>query len=392
MAETWPSTGARRALLAVADTVGRAATAPFHRHRKDLTKGSIRSILVIEPWNIGDVILATAFLRALRQLYPEARISLLAKDYAKILLERSGLVDEVIVGDLPWTASRNKYPLRASTAKAMRGLIRALRARKFDITIDARMDIRSNSLAALTGAPHRIGYSIGGGGWLLTRSLPSHRRESHKVDDWLDLLTLLPGGDEVRSRADKVPFLKVSDAERSSAALRLGQGAKLSSPVIGYHPGGSHAAKRWPLGHFEHAVYELNRSLGGTHIVFLGPDDVAPTRLEQGTVVRRPKLRELMAEIACCDVLVCNDSGPMHIADALGVPVAAIFEIGNPQWYGPSGPGARVIPGELAGLGISSAPLDRPPPHPVAVDRVIETVKRLVGAPHGAGALESAKL
>jgi ADP-heptose:LPS heptosyltransferase len=65
----------------------------------------------------------------------------------------------------------------------------------------------------------------------------------------------------------------------------------------------------------------------------------------------------------------------MHIADALSVPVVAIFEMGNPQWFGPSGPRSRVVRGELAGIGLSAAPLDRPPRNPVPVSRVADAVK-----------------
>jgi len=329
----------------------------------------------MEPWNIGDVVLATPFLRALRRLYPGASISLLGKQHAQVILEGSGLVDEVIVCDLPWTASQNKYPLDSTTVRNIHALVRTLRSRNFDLTIDARMDIRSNLLAALARARQRVGYSIGGGGWLLNRCMRGDRRDYHKIEDWIDLLALLPGGAEVRFAADRVPFLSISETERANARRRLKEMGELSSPVIGYHPGGSHPAKRWPLAHFEKLIQELNDSPGGSHVVFLGPDDQEPDRLPLGVVVRRASLRDMMAEIACCDLLVCNDSGAMHIADALGVPVVAIFEIGNPQWYGPTGPRSTVIRGELAGLGISAAPLDRPPPRPVPIERVREAVK-----------------
>jgi ADP-heptose:LPS heptosyltransferase len=120
---------------------------------------------------------------------------------------------------------------------------------------------------------------------------------------------------------------------------------------------------------------ELRTSIGGSHVVFLGPDEKGVAQWPAGVAVMRPSLRELMAQISCCDVLICNDSGPMHIADALGVPVVAIFEIGNPQWFGPSGPQSKVVRGEFAGTGLSAAPLDRPPPNPVSVSRVAEAVK-----------------
>ena len=70
----------------------------------------------------------------------------------------------------------------------------------------------------------------------------------------------------------------------------------------------------------------------------------------------------------------------MHIADALGVSVVAIFEIGNPQWFGPTGPRSRVVRGDLAGIGMSAAPLDQPPRDPVAVERVAKAVKDALAA------------
>ncbi len=97
---------------------------------------------MIEPWNIGDVVLSTVILAELRSRYPRARISLLAKPYATELLKESPLVDEIIPFDLPWTAQRNKYPLGLRTVREMTSLVRKLRAARFDVTIDSRMDIR----------------------------------------------------------------------------------------------------------------------------------------------------------------------------------------------------------------------------------------------------------
>jgi ADP-heptose:LPS heptosyltransferase len=257
----------------------------------------------------------------------------------------------------------------------MRSLIRELRKRRFDVTIDSRMDIRSNLLAAASGTPRRIGYAIGGGGWLLTDTLPGDRDDSHKVDDWLALVRCLSVS-EPAVLAERIrPRLVVSDEERKRAGNELAAAAGDALPTIGYHPGGSHPGKRWPLDHFHDLLTKLGNSIGGRHVVFLGPDEKDVDGWPAGVAVMRPSLRDLMAQISCCDVLICNDSGPMHIADALGVPVVAIFEVGNPQWFGPSGPGSRVVRGELAGIGLSAAPLDRPPRNPVAVSRVADAVR-----------------
>ncbi|MDP9200792.1 MAG: glycosyltransferase family 9 protein, partial [Gemmatimonadota bacterium] len=209
-------------MLKVLDLVARAAAAPFRITRQSRPRNTnLKRILVIEPWNIGDVVLATPMLRALRKRYPGAEISLLAKPHARDLLYSSGLVDEIVVYDLPWTAQKNKYPLAPSAMKGMRKLVHRLRERHFDVTLDSRMDIRSNLLAALTGAPHRIGYDIGGGGWLLTDVLPSERDDFHKIDDWLALLALLGDSQGSSSREQHLPTLVVTEAERAIARRNI---------------------------------------------------------------------------------------------------------------------------------------------------------------------------
>jgi ADP-heptose:LPS heptosyltransferase len=378
MAQTWPFSRKRRALLKAADFFGRLATAPFRRAGRTgapPVSEPIRRILVIEPWNVGDLVLATPILRELRRRYPKAKISILAKPHARELLEGSGLVDDVIPFYLPWTAQRDKLRRSFSVLPEMRSVIRVLRARRFDMTVDSRMDIRSNLLAAMSGARLRIGYDIGGGGWLLTHALPSDRDDSHKVDDWLALLDLLPGSAPAeRSR----PTLVVTEEERKRARRKLAEAGANTSPLIAYHPGGSHPGKRWPRARFEELIGDLTASLAGSHIVFLGPDEEDSAGWPSNAIVLREPLRQMMATLTECSVLVCNDSGPMHVADALGVPVVAIFEIGNPQWFGPSGERATVIRGELAGRGISAAPLDVPARNPVAVSRVAAAVKGLL--------------
>jgi heptosyltransferase-2 len=378
MAQTWPFSRRRRALLRAADFAGRLIAKPFSRSVGNPLPRFLERILVIEPWNIGDVVLATPILRELRRRYPGARVSILARAHGRVLLEGSGLVDDVIVFDLPWTAQTNKYRFTPGKVREMRGLVRTLRARNFDLTLDSRMDIRSNFLAAMSRAPYRLGYDIGGGGWLLTHSLPSNRDHTHRIDDWMSLLDLLPDAGAPVTDEHR-PTLGVTLVEREEAQKKLRERGAGGGPVIAYHPGGSHPGKRWPRSRFEQLIRELSASVGGTQVVFLGPDETSLGGWPPDSIVFREPLRSLMALISCCDVLVCNDSGPMHVADALRVPVVAIFEIGNPQWFGPSGPRARVVRGELAGTGISAAPLDHSPPNPVDVRRVAAAVKEILG-------------
>ena len=376
MAQTWPISRARIAALRTVDVAGRIVFAPFRALRRAANPSpGIERILVIEPWNIGDVVLVTPFLSALRERFPGARVSLLARPYAREILANTGLVDEVIDAQLPWTAPKDKYRFDAAARRHMRDLIATLRDRKFDLTIDARMDVRSNLLAAITLAPRRIGYDIGGGGWLLTETLPSNRDDTHKHADWDDLLRLLPGEGRVPSRNPTRAMLVVTRDEKADAERLLTRELGAASPTIGYHPGGSHPGKRWPGDHFRELLRALRDDVGGRHVVMLGPQDQDPGDWPESTLVVRPGLRELMAIISCCDVIVCNDSGPMHIADALRVPLVAIFEVGNPKWFGPTSPSSMVVAGERAGLGLSAAPLDTPPSNPVTVTCVADAVR-----------------
>ncbi|HKR09879.1 MAG TPA: glycosyltransferase family 9 protein [Gemmatimonadaceae bacterium] len=376
MAQTWPVSRARIAALKAADVAGRILFAPFRVLRRASEPArAIQRILVIEPWYIGDVVLVAPFLSALRDRFTGASISLLARPYARQLLANTGLIDEVIDAELPWTAPSHKYRFDAAARRHMRDLIATLRERKFDLTIDARMDVRSNLLAAITLAPRRIGYDIGGGGWLLTESLPSNRDDTHKHADWDDLLALLPGEGRVARRAPARPLLVVTRDEKDDAERLLTRELGTARPTIGYHPGGSHPGKRWPGDHFRELSRMLRDEFGGRHVVMLGPDDEDPGDWPESTLVVRPGLRELMAIISCCDVFICNDSGPMHIADALRTPLVAIFEMGNPKWFGPTSPSSVVVAGEMAGLGVSPAPVDTPPSNPVTVTCVADAVR-----------------
>lgn len=379
MAQTWPPTKWKAALLSLVDSLGRPAARGLRFIRgafrgvagddsNPAGRTDPRSILVIELWQIGDVVLVTRFLRALRKCFPNARISLLGKSHASELLAESGLVDEVIVAELPWTRPANKYSPRLYDRQFLASLIRGLRARRFDVSFDARMDIRSNVLVALIAPQRRIGFRHGGGDWLLTDAVPLDPRKNHKVDDWLALLPVagcnLP--------AERDCLLRTTEEERERARLTLAALLPRDGRTVAIHPGGSHAGKRWPLDSFMLLANELG--IRGFNVIALVDPSGYGAELGSvhGVVTFSPGIREMMAILERCDVLVCNDSGPMHVAAALGVPTVAIFERGEPRWFGPVGEGHIVIAGELAGVAVSAAPYSAPPKNPVPVARVLE--------------------
>ena len=357
MAQTWRVTPAKKLVFHAIDAVG----APFRpllspRPPKDLAP---RNVLVLEPWHIGDVVLATAFLDALRSLLPEARITVLGKSHAEEMLRNSGLADEVIVFDLPWTAKDGKYKPERYNREEIRGLIARLRAAKFDVTIDARMDLRSNLLTWTTKAPMRIGFAYGGGNFLLTHAVPAFPDRAHKVDDWMELLApivSLPGLSWNRSASEFKPVLRVTDHEREDAWRTLNRvGITAGDTIVGIHAGASDARRMWPLSSYLSVAQTLEKKYRATTLLFLEPDAPEPEGFDGATV--RTSLREMMALFTCCTILLCNDSGPMHIADALDVPVVAVFLTGNPVWHRPYHPNQEVV-GEGTGHDFLVAPTE----------------------------------
>ncbi len=342
MAQTWRVTRGKVATFRLIDALLWPARKLTEARKQPQTP--IRNVLVMEPWYIGDVVLATPILRAVRRRFPEARITVLGRAHAEELLRHSGLADDVVIYDLPWTAKSAKYHPGRYDIAALRELIGDLRKRKFDLTIDARMDFRSNVVTWLTGAPRRIGYDFGGGAFLLTDAVAADPDKLHRVDDWLKLMEPLGGAvDPVEGGEGLEPFLAVSpeEYERAEATLR-DAGIESGDTIVAVHGGASDPRRRWETSSFEQVAGVLTRDHGARIIWFPEPGESGPTAPVAAAVFHK-SLREMMAIFAHCRLVLCNDSGPMHIADALGIPVVAVFLTGNPVWHRPYGQNQQVV-------------------------------------------------
>lgn len=339
MAQTRTITRKKLAAIGALDFASRAFHAVWSPPPARLTPPN--SFLVVEPWGIGDVVLSTSLLRGLRSNFPDARITLLAKTHAKELLANSGLVDEIIVFDFPWTAFSGKLAPGKYVPKQFQKLIRQLRQRDFDVSFDARRDIRSNVITYFAGARRRIGYDFGGGAHLLTDALPSGTQNEHKVRDWLALLA--PLGVEAGERF--APTLTVTEGELANARRRIRvAGLSTEKLIVGVHPGAGQEVRRWKPERFAAVIDELSSDPQVQVVIFEEREgDSAPIVPLTGVPRLRSNLRDLMALIGACDMLLCADSGPMHIANALGVPVTALFGPQRREWYGPRGAMDHVV-------------------------------------------------
>jgi len=341
----------------------------------------VKRILVVELWNIGDVVLLLPFLQQLRTIFPNASVTLVARSYARDLLGPTGLVDEFIETDLAWQHDRVAWNPAAYPWLRLARLINELRGRKFDVAFQSRGHTREYLLLWLSGAKRRVGVSRRGWDRLLTDRVSVDSFGMQKKDLWLALLGPFGG-----ARNLPPPKLEPSKAARARASQFLGaRGVSTEDLLIAIHPGASVASKRWPLQRFSEVAERLVDRSGTRVVIFVDPSGYG-SELEgdDGRIIARVDLPDMVALLDSCDLLVCNDSGPMHIAAALGVPCVAVFSAGIDQIFAPLGEGHRLIAPALEPSSEQGGPKEsRLPPRydvtQVPVGPVIEAIELLVG-------------
>jgi ADP-heptose:LPS heptosyltransferase len=309
-----------------------------------------QNILVIDFGQLGDVVLSLPALHAIRAKFPRARITVAVGKPGKLVVEMSHAADETLVVDRVSLRDGSK-PL--SVWRIAR-LVREVRARRFDFVIDLHSLSETNLLGFLSGARLRL-Y-----GRRPTRSLdflsnfrprPSiEDRSKHAVDRYLDVIAPL-GAVEAATAVSRVPRLptRAEDVRAVDELLRK-ERAGTDAPLVGMFPGAGHASRRWPLARFAELAARLENNDGVRTLVFAGPEErplVKAMRAEfpRSTIIfDRLSVPQLAAAAARTSVFVSNDTGPMHIAAAVGTPVVILMsEHPMLDAYVPPGERHRVL-------------------------------------------------
>jgi heptosyltransferase-2 len=306
------------------------------------TGGEPNKILVMEYWNLGDIVMLTPFLRSLRIQYPKAIITLLTCPKAAPLLEQQGLVNQVVAVRVPWAEHYSrwrKYNPFSLQWLGMVRMVRFLRAQRFDLAFTARADIRENFILCLSRVARRVGYGFGGGGFLLTDTVIPDVQHPHLSSRWLRLLEHVGKLPLVRQ-----PSLRIaSEDEQTAQQLLAERGLHGPGFLVAIHPGARSATRQWGEENFVALAQQLQAQFPIKMVWF--EDPIRTPSAHRGNV-HHPlslPLRQFMAVLSRCGLLVCNDSGPMHIATALGVPVVAVFGPTEQAWFGPLGEENRVV-------------------------------------------------
>lgn len=265
---------------------------------------------------IGDAVMATPALGAVRETFPEAHVAIVANPLVAELFSFHPDCDQVI--------RFGKRSDQGSMVDFWR-FCRSLRSERFDLAILFQNAFKAAIMAVLAGIPRRAGYRTDGRGLLLTAGVPAVDKKHglHHVDYYLQMLGQLgiAGGDG-RLR------LALTAEEEGRAVERLGAGQ-----WIALNPGASYgAAKRWFPERFAAVADGLAAEFGVRVVLTGGPGEMEIGRdIEKSmkiaplNLIGRTSVRELMATLAHCRLVVTNDSGPMHIAAAFGVPIVAVF-------------------------------------------------------------------
>jgi heptosyltransferase-2 len=322
---------------------------------------------------LGDAVMTTPALCRLREHFPAAQISLLSPSWLAPIWEHHPAINSIL------ESTPGESPLRVG---------RRLRLQKFDLALVLPNSPRSAIETWLAGIPRRIGYARRWRNWFLTERIAprgqavSMRKRSareirqlsaedpllvaqgvtfepaaHQVYEYLTLISAL-GGDP--SPVPPKLVITPSEAKAAEAKFHLTALARAGHLLLGLNPGAEYGpAKRWPVERFAAAARAIHARTNAAFLIFGGQSDISlaasleaalrepnPGAAKQSipslNLCGQTTLRELMALLTHCDMLLTNDTGPMHVAAALGTPVLAFFGSTAPGLTGPGLPGGAM--------------------------------------------------
>ena len=319
-------------------------------------------ILIIKPSSLGDIIHSLPFLKAIKNTFPDACIEWVISKNLKEILETNPLIDRLIVFDKDSWKQLKNLP---KTLKEIAGLVKTLKANQYDVVVDLQGLLRSGIITFFAPSPVKIGFKHAreGSSFFYNKKI-SVNKSVHAVDKYLEVAKAIrqglgvgsdrpayrtgrldsedqgPGKIEFPLNVDKTAAENIKKLLGGLSAIgRSASGGKEKEYAV-MVPSARWETKKWPAENFGRLISKLQIQcvLAGSS----ADKDVAQevTDSSSGSIINlcgKTNLKELVALIAGAKVVVSNDSGPMHIAAALGVPVIALFGPTDPVKTGPYG-------------------------------------------------------
>lgn len=304
--------------------------------------GPVNRVLLMRLERIGDLLMTLDAIALARTAWPEAAIDLAVGSWNAPLARLIPGIATVRTADVPWLAREGE----ADRWPALIARAREWCRHRYDLVVNFEPDIRSNVLAWLTGAPRRYGYWTGGGGALLTHAA-AFDPTTHVAVNAGRLVRAAAGLPEAAA-VPATTRLDVPAEARARARARL---AGITRPWVGVHVSGGRESKQWHLDRFADVARRLARERGAA-IVLTGSKadrplvDAVIARLDTVHVVDAAgalDLVDLAGLLSELDLFISSDTGPMHVASAVGTPLVALFGPADPRRYGPRSTETRVL-------------------------------------------------
>lgn len=330
----------------------------------------VRRLWVRGPNWVGDMVMAMPLLAALRKGFPQARIALGTRPPLSAIPEGSGVFDDYI-----------------PVGRDLRADARRIRQGGFDAAVILPRSLRTALETRLAGIPRRIGFPGNGRAWLLTDAVPFPWREpACNVDVYLALAGTLG----IREPDRTIRLAETPPGREGAERLLAPDGKRLPRPLFLFVPGAAFgSSKCWPERHFIALGRRLRERFGGTILVSGGPgEDAASRGIAEGighsaraVPAGDAPLPVLKSLVARADFVVTNDTGPRHIAAALGVPGVVLAGPMDPR-YGESGQGRLVVLREEVPCGpcnLARCPVDHRCLERLSPERVLAVAAAVFG-------------
>ena len=330
--------------------------------------GPVHRILVVKLRAIGDVLLSTIVTKNLRLAYPLAQIHYLTESPGVEVLKGNPFVNGVLEYD------------RKTMSGA--GLVRAVRHGRYDVVIDLFGNPRTALLTRLSGAGQRVGFRFRGRTYAYNIVAEPRGDRVHNTEFNLDALAAL--GVAIKDRSIYFSF---DDDDARFVDSFLPSGFARGSFVVCINSGGGWYTKRWGLERFAALADKLVEEYDARIVLPWGPGELPEAEEVRGTMKRdafippATTLGQLGALLKRCSIVVSNDSGPMHIAAAVGTPVLGIFGPTDPLLQGPYGDTHVVVRNEgldCLGCNLTSCPIGHPCMLGLSVETVLQAVRLLL--------------
>jgi heptosyltransferase-2 len=317
-------------LVTARELLSKSAIVKFHK------KNNFKRILIVRTDRIGDVVLSTPVIKALRDEFPQSYIAMMTAPGAKEIVEGNPYLDQVIIYDKD---GKHKSWMRSIK------FARNLKKKGFDLAVILHPSNRVHLVTFLAGIHKRIGYSRKMGFLLTDRFIHDKQRgEKHESEYNLGLLKALG----INTKAEELHIPIKPEAEIWTDKFFKESGISDNDRLLAIHPGASCPSKIWPAERFVQVADKLAKAHGFKVLVVAGPKDLAKTEeairnmhIPAINLAGKTSIAQLASVLRRCKLFISNDSGPVHIASAVGTPVISIFgrkQAGlSPKRWGPLG-------------------------------------------------------